>query len=504
MAETILDYLETAVKRFPGRPAYRDDSCTYTFSEIHHLAGAIGSRLGALGRRGGPVAVLMEKGADLAAALLGVVSGGLCYCPIDVGMPKERIRQILSSLRPVAMIASEKLTGTAGMLYEACPVFSFEALCETEEDPLLLAEIRSRLEPADCLSILYTSGSTGVPKGVAGTHGAVINYLEWLDSRYAFGPEDVLGNQVPLHFAAANHDLYCPLRFGCSVYFIPPDAFMFPKQLVSLLNENRVTTVLWVPFALGMAAKLRAFEKERPEFLRYVFFIGEVMPVRQLNYWRSHIPEALYVNLYGCTETYICCFYEIRREFAEDETLPIGEPLTNVGVCLLKEDGSILLPKEEKSAEGELCVFGAAAEGSYYRDSDRTAEQFIRRKEILAGAAGEGILYRTGDLARFGAAGELIFCGRQDEQIKHLGYRIELGEIEAAARGIEGIEDCACVYDRKGERIMFCYEGAERSKKELSQALAGKLPRYMLPGKYVHVERLPRNANGKVDRGRIV
>ncbi|MCI8454810.1 MAG: AMP-binding protein [Lachnospiraceae bacterium] len=504
MAANVLDYLEAAAKRFPECPAYCDGSHTYTFSEVRRLAGAIGSGLGALGLQKRPVVVWMEKGADMAAAFLGIVFGGLSYCPLDVGMPKERIEQILSSLCPAAMVASKDLLETAAALYENCPVFSFETLCETEENPTFLAKIRSQLGPSDCLSILYTSGSTGIPKGVAGTHGAVINYLEWLASRYTFGPEDVLGNQVPLHFAAANHDLYCPLRFGCSVYFLPPEIFMFPNRLVALLNEKRVTAVLWVPFALGMAARLRAFEKERPEFLRYVFFIGEVMPVKQLNYWRDYIPDALYVNLYGCTEAFICCFYEIRRAFSEDETLPVGGPLTNVGVCLLSEDGRLLFPENSEGREGELCVFGAAAGGSYYGDLEGTSERFIRRTEILTEPDGAGILYRTGDLARFREDGELFFSGRLDEQIKHLGYRIELGEIEAAARGIEGVENCVCVYDGKKEMILFYYEGVERPQKEISRRLSQKLPRYMLPGRYMHMERLPRNANGKVDRRRLL
>ena len=293
----------------------------------------------------------------------------------------------------------------------------------------------------------------------------------------------------------ADHDLYCPLKFGCSSFFIPAGYYSFPAKLIPLLNQHRVTTVFWVPFALGTIASLRALDEILPEFLRYVFFVGEVMPVRQLNYWREHVPSAHYINLYGSTEMYMCCYYEVDREYAETDTLPIGGPCGGTGILVLDEMDREILPGMEET--GELCIRGFAVGPGYYRDPEQTARKFIQNP--LEPAARE-MIYRTGDLVRYGTDGLLEFCGRADYQIKHLGYRIELGEIEAAAGKVPGISSCACVYDQKKQRILFFYDGTETDRKTISSSLSQQLPRYMLPSRYVYLDPLPRNASGKIDR----
>ncbi len=545
MTKNVLEYLEESVRRFPERCAYRDSSAMLTFSEVSRMARSAGSGLAALGRPGRPVAVMMEKSAVMAAALLGVVYGGMCYCPIDVAAPRERMRTIFSVLRPAAVVAAdgyrklaEELAGecatgdpkveagecaTGDPKVEAgectsnspetvletraadgpetgaktCLVFSFSELTETPEDPETLAAIRERSQDTDLLYILFTSGSTGVPKGVAGNHRMVINNMEWLATRYDLGPEDVLGSQVPFHFVVANHDLYCPLRFGCGTALIPPSYFTFPSMLIDFMNEHRVSAVFWVPFALSMAADLRAFSEKRPEFLRYVFFVGEVMPVRVLNYWRKHVGNAKYINLYGSTETHMCTFYEVDREFAEDETLPVGQPCANIDVLILDPENGA---KNDPSGPGELCIRGAAVGPGYYNDPQRTAERFILNP--LDPESGETV-YRTGDLAGYNDRGELIYFGRMDYQIKHLGYRVELGEIEAAAGAVAGIRACACIYDEKKKLILFFYEGEELPRRAIAEALGERLPKYMMPNRYRHLEDLPRNANGKIDRKRL-
>ena len=217
--------------------------------------------------------------------------------------------------------------------------------------------------------------------------------------------------------------------------------------------------------------------------------------MRQLNYWREHVPSAHYINLYGSTEMYMCCYYEVDREYAETDTLPIGGPCGGTGILVLDEMDREILPGMAET--GELCIRGAAVGPGYYRDPEQTARKFIQNP--LEPAARE-MIYRTGDLVRYGTDGLLEFCGRADYQIKHLGYRIELGEIEAAAGKVPEISSCACVYDQKKQRILFFYDGTETDRKTISSSLSQQLPRYMLPSRYVYLDPLPRNASGKIDR----
>ncbi|MCD8083986.1 MAG: amino acid adenylation domain-containing protein [Clostridiales bacterium] len=494
---SVLEYLEASVRRDPGRCAYRDLDKSYSFGEVSRIARAIGSRVGS-NSHGSPVAILMEKSASMIVAMLGAVYGGCCYCPIDVSMPEERMRTIFDVLQPASVITGRSCLALAERLNVACPVYVFEDMEDSPEDAGLLARIRKRSVDSDPLYILFTSGSTGVPKGVVVSHRVVINNMEWLESEYRFSEEDVLGNQVPFYFDVSDHDVYCPLKFGCSTVVIPPEYFSFPAKLIPFLNEHKVTAIFWVPFALSVVANLRGLEYMRPDYLRYIFFAGEVMPMKQLNYWRRYLPDALYANMYGPTETYVCTYYNVDREFSDNDTLPIGFPCGNVDIMVLDEQNRLVTP--ETGGEGELCVRGCTLACGYYNNSEQTAARFVQNP--LNPSYPERI-YRTGDLVSYNERGELLYHDRMDYQIKRLGYRIELGEIEAAAGCIDGIRSCACIYDPGKQMILFFYEGTAMEKKAISRELSQKLPRYMMPNRFIYLDEMPRNANGKIDRKRL-
>lgn len=503
MKKNILEYLEDTVKRYPDRTAYKDPSTSYSFVQVWRRARAIGSGIGALQAGRKPIAVLMDKSPAMIVCLLGVVYGGCPYCPIDVNMPSERIRTILAQLKPAAVIVGRSQAEKGSALkwlhrQTGSPLFFFEQLCHTPEDSALLEKIRKRTVDTDPLYILFTSGSTGIPKGVIVSHRVIINNMEWLETEYAFGPDDVMGNQAPLHFDIANHDIYCPLKFGCSTVIIPPRFFTFPAGLVSFLKNEKITAIFWVPYALCTVAALRALEITSLDSLRYIFFAGETMPVKPLRYWRKYVPDAQYVNMYGSTETHVCLYHKLDGEIRDDERLPIGQACGNIDALVLDEDGCLIGPGSEKM--GELYIRGGAVALGYLNDQDQTEKRFIQNP--LSPDHPDRV-YRTGDLVSYNAAGDLVYRQRIDHQIKHLGYRIELGEIEAAARGMTGIDDCACSYDTERKIIILFYTGVEQERKLLVKALSEKVPRYMLPGRYVHLREMIRNGNGKINRMKL-
>ncbi|MBR1857001.1 MAG: amino acid adenylation domain-containing protein [Oribacterium sp.] len=506
MIKNVLEYLEASEKTFPGKTAYMDKNGNITFGDLGDRARRLGSFLARKSVKGKPVAVFMEKSVNMILGFLGTVYAGGFYCPIDVTMPEERIRTIFSVLNPAVVLTREadreKVTELMAGLDGDTEIAVYEEAIQYQVNASVLNSVRNRSVDSDPLYVLFTSGSTGVPKGVVVPHRVMINNMEWLEREYHFTSEEVLGNQVPFYFDVSDHDIYSVLKFGCSMVIVPSEYFAFPVKLVQFLNEYKVSAIFWVPFALCMAANLDAFKAEIPKYLKYIFFAGEVMPVKQLNYWRKHLPDALYANMYGPTETYVCTYYNLDREFNADESLPIGFPVSYADILVLDEEGKPVEPAEDgtESRQGELCARGCTLALGYMNSPEKTAERFVQNP--LQKSWPE-IIYRTGDIVRYNSRGELEYLSRKDFQIKHLGYRIELGEIETAAGAVQGVETCACVYDLGRKMIVLVYSGKEISKRDMLRALESKIPKYMLPNRMLHLEELPHNANGKIDRKKL-
>ena len=494
MERSLLTLLERAAARFPDKRAYADEKNAYTFAEMLDTAQRIGS---ALSRRfdtvKAPVAVYLEKSAHCVAAYFGVLCSGAFYCPIDAEMPLERIRLIMQVLRPRAVITTEALAENARAAAPEAEILRFDALAAADAEPERIAEMQRGVTENDPAYVLFTSGSTGIPKGVLLPHRVLIRYLAWLDETFDLGPDDVFGNQAPLYFDISTHDIYGAAYFGACMEIIPPHLFSFPVRLVEYLNERHVTTFLWVPSAMSIVARLKTFRAVRPLYLRAVMFAGEVLPRKQLDYWVENLPDAVYANLYGPTETFVCTGYVRRGDEPADEPLPIGKAIADSEALVLTEDGREALPGET----GELCLRGSCLALGYYRDAKRTAESFVPNP--LHDDYPDRI-YRTGDLVTRDENGELLYVSRKDFQIKRMGYRIELGEIETAANAVDGVEECACVYLARRERITLYYEGRQLEEAALRLELERRLPKYMLPDRLVFLKALPRNANGKIDR----
>jgi len=493
MQINVLEYLEKTVLRVPEKTAFADETTSLTFRQVYETSRSIGTFLNQHHHFREPVVVFMKKCPDAITAFFGTVYGGNFYVPIDEEMPRHRIELIFKNLHPKALICDE---GTKELVKE----FSYEGECylfqeiqNTPAEEALLKEIRNDAIDTDPIYIVFTSGSTGVPKGVVACHRSVIDYIEHLSEVLEFGEDTIFGNQAPLYFDACLKELYPTLKFGATTYLIPKELFMFPLKLVEFLNQYQINTICWVVSALTMISSLGVFDKMKPEYLRTVAFGSEVFPIKQYQLWKKTLPEASFINLYGPTEaTGMSCYYKVERDFSLEEAIPIGRPFANTRILLLNSENQLALPGET----GEICIMGTALTLGYYHDFERTGQVFVQNP---LNSSYPELIYRTGDLGRYNERGELMFVSRKDYQIKHIGHRIELGEIEANVNLLEGILSSCCIYSKETDKIVLYYVG-EMEKADMAVALKKQLPRYMVPN---HIERLntmPLTANGKLDR----
>ena len=325
----------------------------------------------------------------------------------------------------------------------------------------------------------------------------MIDYIDWVTETFEITEKDSFGNQAPFYFDNSILDIYSTIKSGATTYIIPKNLFAQPVPLLEYLQEKKINTIFWVPSALIVVAKLKAFRNvDLSGTLQRVLFCGEVMPNKQLNTWRKFLPDVLYANLYGPTEiTDACTYYIVDREFADEEPLPIGRPMANTDILVLNDKNEPVTGDEI----GELCVRGTSLSMGYYNNPQKTKEAFVPNP--LNPYVPETI-YRTGDLVKYNEYGEIIYLSRKDFQIKHMGHRIELGEIETAVSSLEEIALCCCLYDEKRQKIVLFIE-AELDKAYINERISGLVPEYMLPGKVIALPKMPINANGKIDRVKL-
>lgn len=480
---SVLEYLLRSAERCPDKAAIRMGESVYSFEKLRSdcakMADSIPGEL-----KNQPVGVFVERSAESLMMFLSVLYSGNYYVPLDPQMPKEKLLSILSDTKMTVVLGencNKELVSELG----------FEGLFLTPEDMGDNEREPACINADDPVYMVYTSGSTGKPKGVLKSHKAVISFIESYMGTFDFSEDEVIGNQTPFFFDASAKDLYLMLASSATLEIIPSQLFAMPPKLVEYLNDKKITMISWVPTALSIVSQLKAFSAVKPQYLKKVFFVGEVMPVKHLNYWRSELPGLMYVNLYGASELAgICCYYIVKGEFENGDTLPIGRALSNCNVFLAR-NGSAVTGDEV----GEICVSSDALALEYYNDPEKTAERFVQM--TLDGKTVR--CYKTGDLARYDANGELVFVSRCDHQIKHMGYRIELGDIEANVNTLPQVTACCCVYDKDKDKIILFYSG-DTQERELLVTLKQKLPRYMLPNKARRMQSLPLNANGKTDR----
>ena len=497
--KNVLEWLENKTEQEKKRIAFIDPKDEISFGELEQKAKCIGTYISYMCGVRGAVGFYMEKNIDAVCGMLGAVYGGCLYSFLDTRQPESRMHRIISVLQPALILTDEEHLEEAHKLFPEIRVEVIaDILFEKKMDQERLDAIREQALDMDPLYVNFTSGSTGVPKGVTVCHRNVIDFIEVFVKTTGIQQSDILGNQAPFDFDVSVKDVYSGICAGASVAIIPREYFSNPTVLMDYLSAQRCTVLIWAVSAMCFVSIMNGLQYKTPVSVRLVMFSGEVMPIKQLNKWTKALPFTTFVNLYGPTEITCNCTYEMleTREYELDEVLPIGKAFDNEKVFLLDENDALIQVPDQ---EGEICVSGTCVALGYYHDMKKTNEVFVQNP--LNDKTYERI-YRTGDLGKYTDDLKLIYTSRKDFQIKHLGHRIELGEIEAQVEQHTAITRAICIYDSNKKRILLFYVGNIDGKQLISE-LRDVLRGYMLPNKAFALDAFPMNKNGKVDRNAL-
>ncbi len=500
MYTNILDLLENSSRIYPDRLAFGDTERDITFKELEQSAKVVGTLLADKICIAEPVAFYMDKSVDAACGMFGTVYAGGFYSFLDVKQPQARTESVLSILEPkVIFTDAENYEKISGYATSAEILVLADVLAQnTAIDEAKLTAVRKNFQDVNPLYVNFTSGSTGVPKGVVVSHRSVIEFISCFTEVFGIKETDIIGNQAPFDFDVSVKDIYSGLMTGAKVQLIPKKYFSQPTNLMDYLADKEVTTLIWAVSAMCFVSVMKGFDYRLPEKIHTVMFSGEVLPIKHYRIWKQFLPNATFINLYGPTEiTCNCTYYVLDREFGDTDVIPMGKAFPNEKVFLLDENDKLVT---EQGVQGEICVGGTALALGYYKDRERTDQVFVQNP---LNTAYNEMIYRTGDLGKYDENGDLVYVSRKDFQIKHLGHRIELGEIEALAMAREGVTRTCCIYDHEKQRLILFYTG-DREKVSLMKELRTVLPPFMLPNSLVPVEEMPLNKNGKIDRKKLM
>lgn len=493
--------LDRAAEKFNDKIAISDEWSEISFSELQRKGKAVGTALAKTTPQGympAPVMVYLKKSISCLVCFMGAMYSANPYVPTAYDMPANRIQKIVDSLQGRGHI----ITDAQGMetlktmnIPESMSIHIYEEIVETETDGELIEKTLNSVIDTDPIYIMFTSGSTGAPKGVTVPHRGVIDYAIWVAKTFNINENSILGNQAPFYFDNSIFDIYSCLLTGAKMVIIPETLFMFPVKLPEFVRDNDITTIFWVPTVMINVANSGVLSEIELPKLKNVVFCGEVMPNTQLNIWRKYLPDCMYVNMYGPTEaTDIATYYIVDREYENHETLPIGKVCRNMRALILNDDDKQCAVGEQ----GELCISGTGIALGYWNSPEITAKAFVQNP---LNTKYHDRIYRTGDLVYENEEGNIIFIGRKDSQIKLRGNRIELGDLESAAAAIENVASACALFDAdKQEIVLFIETTAEIVARKFKMKLKKYVPAYMVPGKIVTMEKFPHTPSGKIDR----
>ena len=494
--------LFSSAQRSPAAVAVVDRGASLTYAELLDESTKLAKTLANLGiERGDRVGLYLEKSCSTIAAIFAILQLGATYVPIDPAAPAGRVRYLaencqvkglVSTRRKLASAASEWLEGAVTALLSAPDLIWVPA---PETPP------RESSEPVteELAYILYTSGSTGDPKGVMVSHSAALAFVKWAAEFVGLGPSDHVSSHAPFHFDLSVFDIFASVMVGATVVLVPSEIMIFPRSQVQWIAEQRISVWYSVPLALSRMVTQGGMERFPFDSLRQIIFAGEVFPLPALRALQRALPGATYQNFYGPTESNVCAAYTVGRLAEDCETpIPIGSACAGDEIAVVDAQGRLCQVNEV----GELWVRGPTLMSGYWGKPELTARAFALLPELPGSP-----FYRTGDFVVRDTAGTLHFRGRRDAQIKIRGYRVELGEIEVVLERHPAVLQAAVVPlasdDKAPDSLRACVvlkNTSLVSPQTLNRHCAQYLPPYMVPTTVEIRAQLPTTANGKLDR----
>jgi amino acid adenylation domain-containing protein len=507
----LADYLEASASRYADRVAVVD-SCggSITYAELNRRADALAGTLFARGvKRGDRVGMVVPKGIEAVVSMFGIMKAGAAYVPVDYSSPAKRVRRILTDCRVRAVIVNSTcldvvpeedgdlslavviVVGKDSAAGKRSGAISFaKALEKSKRAP------DHERSPADLAYILYTSGSTGMPKGVMITHGNAMSFIEWCSLAFTPTEHDRVSNHAPFYFDSSVFDIYLAIKHGGSLYLVSEALGRNPRELARFISANKLTVWSSTPSALMMLIHFGSLDTHDMSHLRLVTFGGEVFPLKHLRELRRHWTSPDFINLYGPTEiTTACTFARIPKAISTSRLspYPIGFPCSHCRALVLDDQGREVVPGHE----GLLHISGPSVFIGYWNRPEDTAAAFRELQGVR--------WYNTGDIVKWDGREGFTYVGRNDGMVKRRGFRIELGEIENAlyqhSRFLEAAVVSVPDADEGVKILAFlsCPEGEPPSTIDLKTFCADRLPAYMIPDRFLFVERLPRTSTDKVD-----
>lgn len=502
-------YLEANAQRCPDRPAVVDPAgWSLTYAELNRQSDSLAAFLAAKGvQRGDRVGVVMPKSAAAVATLFGIMKAGGAYVPVDYSAPAERGRRILTDCQVRAVVVDGGCLDVVPAKGDADLAAIIVAGSSVDVDGQLnatpLASVFAAVERpptvardmSDLAYILYTSGSTGVPKGVMLSHENAISFVDWCSSVFQPQENDRFSSHAPFHFDLSVLDIYVSVKHGATLYLVSEELGKNPKELARFIAANRLTVWYSTPSILTLLMQFGRLDTHDVSSLRLVLFAGEVFPVKHLRAVQQQWRRPAYYNLYGPTETNVCTFAQIPARIPDDRDTPYP-----IGFACGHCEPMVLDGQEHEVApgdEGLLYIAGPSVFQGYWNRPEMNATIFLER--------GGRRWYNTGDVVRWDDDDGFIYVGRRDRMVKRRGYRIELGEIERALYLHDRVREAAVISVPDadgGVRIvafLSCHEGAPPSIIDLKASCAQRLPAYMNPDQFMIRDQLPRTSTDKVD-----
>jgi amino acid adenylation domain-containing protein len=494
-----------------------------TYAHLDQITSRLARMLREQGcKKGDRVCFAIPKSPAAIMAILGILKADCIYVPIDTTSPSSRVKKILQACETQWLLASGPVVPLLGELFAEDWIRHTLHLGWMGADPIAAKNIAPRFvlsdlthmpdrapdtqNTADDLAyILFTSGSTGTPKGVPITHANVGHFVEWAVKYFGVTSTDRCSGHHPLHFDLSVFDIFVTFAAGAQLHPIPPELNLLAPKLADFIRRSELTHLFSVPSALNLLAKFDAVRQNDFPVLKRLLWCGEVLPTPTLIYLMTRLPAVTFTNLYGPTEATIASSYYTVPACPTDPraAIPIGTPCDGEELLVL-DDALRPVPTGET---GNLYLRGVGLSPGYWRDAEKTKAAFLPNPSA---AIPNDRLYKTGDLARVGPDGLVYFLGRADTQIKSRGYRIELGEIETALNALPMLRESAVVAVQsdgfEGAMICCAYvpaEGVTVMPPHLRKELSRTLPSYMLPARWMAYDKLPKNANGKIDRPKL-